>query len=73
MTECNFDVKKIISCDSQEMEFGWKIVLGSFIGFCGAAFGSVGGVGGGGIFVPMLTLIIGFDPKSATAISKCKI
>lgn len=54
------------------MEFGWKIVLGSFIGFCGAAFGSVGGVGGGGIFVPMLTLIIGFDPKSATAISKCK-
>ncbi|GKB11350.1 sulfite exporter TauE/SafE family protein 3-like protein [Tanacetum coccineum] len=55
------------------MEFGWKIVLGSFIGFCGAAFGSVGGVGGGGIFVPMLTLIIGFDPKSATAISKCMI
>lgn len=54
------------------MEFGWKILVGSFIGFCGAAFGSVGGVGGGGIFVPMLTLIIGFDPKSATAISKCK-
>lgn len=56
-----------------EMEFGWEIVLGSFIGFCGAAFGSVGGVGGGGIFVPMLTLIIGFDSKSATAISKCMI
>lgn len=54
------------------MEFGWKIVVGSIIGFCGAAFGSVGGVGGGGIFVPMLTLVIGFDPKSATAISKCK-
>ncbi|KAF2286950.1 hypothetical protein GH714_036137 [Hevea brasiliensis] len=34
------------------------------------AFGSVGGVGGGGIFVPMLTMIIGFDPKSATAISR---
>ncbi|KVH89667.1 Transmembrane protein TauE like protein [Cynara cardunculus var. scolymus] len=57
----------------QEMEFGWKIVVGSVVGFCGAAFGSVGGVGGGGIFVPMLTLIIGFDPKSATAISKCMI
>ncbi|KAK4493389.1 hypothetical protein RD792_017713 [Penstemon davidsonii] len=39
----------------------------------GESFGSVGGVGGGGIFVPMLTLIIGFDPKSATAISKCMI
>lgn len=54
------------------MKFGWQIVVGSVIGFCGAAFGSVGGVGGGGIFVPMLTLIIGFDAKSATAISKCK-
>ncbi|OMO91039.1 Transmembrane protein TauE like protein [Corchorus olitorius] len=56
-----------------EMEFNWQIVLGSIIGFFGAAFGSVGGVGGGGIFVPMLSLIIGFDAKSATAISKCMI
>uniref|UniRef100_A0A7N0U9E9 Sulfite exporter TauE/SafE family protein n=1 Tax=Kalanchoe fedtschenkoi TaxID=63787 RepID=A0A7N0U9E9_KALFE len=56
-----------------EMTFGWKIIVGSLIGFAGAAFGSVGGVGGGGIFVPMLTLIIGFDPKSATAMSKCMI
>jgi uncharacterized membrane protein YfcA len=54
------------------MEFGWKIVVGTIIGFLGAAFGSVGGVGGGGIFVPMLTLIIGFDQKSSTALSKCK-
>ncbi|KAH9711474.1 Sulfite exporter TauE/SafE family protein 3 [Citrus sinensis] len=56
-----------------EMQFGWKVVVGSIVGFFGAALGSVGGVGGGGIFVPMLTLIIGFDPKSATAISKCMI
>lgn len=56
----------------QEIELNWQIVVGSIVGFFGAAFGSVGGVGGGGIFVPMLTLIIGFDPKSATAISKCK-
>lgn len=56
-----------------EMEFNWQIIVASIIGFFGAAFGSVGGVGGGGIFVPMLTLVIGFDPKSATAISKCMI
>ncbi|EOA27036.1 hypothetical protein CARUB_v10023132mg [Capsella rubella] len=56
-----------------EFEFNWQIVLGTLVGFFGAAFGSVGGVGGGGIFVPMLSLIIGFDPKSATAISKCMI
>ncbi|KAJ4834652.1 hypothetical protein Tsubulata_035072 [Turnera subulata] len=54
-----------------DIKFGWKILLGSIIGFFGAACGSVGGVGGGGIFVPMLTLIIGFDAKSSTAISKC--
>ncbi|KAG6528357.1 sulfite exporter TauE/SafE family protein 3-like [Zingiber officinale] len=55
------------------MELGWQIVVGTLIGFLGSAFGSVGGVGGGGIYVPMLTLIIGFDPKSSTAISKCMI
>ncbi|KAL2928511.1 Sulfite exporter TauE/SafE family protein 3 [Bienertia sinuspersici] len=53
-----------------DMEFNWQIVVGSLIGFFGASFGSVGGVGGGGIFVPMLTLIIGFDSKSSTAMSK---
>ncbi|KAI3454061.1 hypothetical protein Pfo_010724 [Paulownia fortunei] len=56
-----------------DLKFSWQIIFGSIVGFFGAAFGSVGGVGGGGIFVPMLTLIIGFDPKSATAISKCMI
>lgn len=56
-----------------EMKFGWKIIVGSIVGFFGAALGSVGGVGGGGIFVPMLTLIVDFDPKSSTAISKCMI
>ena len=51
------------------MKLGWRIVVGTIIGFLGSAFGTVGGVGGGGIFVPMLTLIIGFDAKSATGIS----
>ncbi|KAA8525295.1 hypothetical protein F0562_007150 [Nyssa sinensis] len=56
-----------------EMKFGWQIVVGTVLGFFGASFGSVGGVGGGGIYVPMLSLIIGFDAKSSTAISKCMI
>ncbi|KAH1250889.1 Sulfite exporter TauE/SafE family protein 3 [Glycine max] len=55
------------------MKFGWRIIVGAIVGFLGSAFGTVGGVGGGGIFVPMLTLIVGFDQKSATAISKCMI
>ncbi|KAI9097887.1 hypothetical protein K1719_025658 [Acacia pycnantha] len=56
-----------------EMELGWRMVVGTIIGFFGAAFGSIGGIGGGGFFVPMLRLVIGFDPKSATALSKCMI
>ncbi|RDY07316.1 Sulfite exporter TauE/SafE family protein 3, partial [Mucuna pruriens] len=30
----------------QDMKFGWRIIVGSIIGFLGAALGSVGGVGG---------------------------
>ncbi|XP_075491345.1 sulfite exporter TauE/SafE family protein 4-like [Primulina tabacum] len=56
-----------------ELKFSWEIVLATVIGFFGSACGTVGGVGGGGIFVPMLTLIVGFDTKSAAAISKCMI
>jgi uncharacterized membrane protein YfcA len=53
------------------LEVSWRLGLATLIGFLGSAFGTVGGVGGGGIFVPMLTLIIGFDTKSAAALSKC--
>ncbi|XP_044468575.1 sulfite exporter TauE/SafE family protein 3-like [Mangifera indica] len=56
-----------------DMEFGWRIVVGSIIASFGAASGSIGGVGGGGIYVPMLALIIGFDTKSSAAVSKCMI
>lgn len=55
----------------QELKVGWRVALATVIGFLGSAFGTVGGVGGGGIFVPMLTLIVGFDTKSAAALSKC--
>ncbi|WCJ34398.1 Sulfite exporter TauE/SafE family protein [Euphorbia peplus] len=55
------------------LEFSWNLVAATVIGFLGSACGTVGGVGGGGIFVPMLTLILGFDTKSAAALSKCMI
>ncbi|CAN1229700.1 Sulfite exporter TauE/SafE family protein 4 [Linum perenne] len=57
----------------KRLEFNWRIVLATVIALLGSACGTVGGVGGGGIFVPMLTLIVGFDTKSAAAISKCMI
>jgi len=49
------------------------VVVATVVGFLGSAFGTVGGVGGGGIFVPMLNLVVGFDTKSAAALSKCMI
>jgi len=55
----------------QEMKFGWRIVLGLIVGFFGATLGSVSRVGGGGFFSPMFTLVIGFDAKSSTTLSKC--
>ncbi|CAH8389776.1 unnamed protein product [Eruca vesicaria subsp. sativa] len=56
-----------------DLKFSWQLVVATIIAFLGSACGTVGGVGGGGIFVPMLTLILGFDTKSAAAISKCMI
>ncbi|KAI3877662.1 hypothetical protein MKW98_020143 [Papaver atlanticum] len=53
--------------------FGWRIIVGSVIGFFGGALGSIGGGGGGGIFVPMLIFIIGFDHESSAPISKCMV
>ncbi|KAK3018272.1 hypothetical protein RJ639_003100 [Escallonia herrerae] len=47
-----------------ELRFIWRIVLAMVIGFLGLSFGTMGG--GGGIFIPMLTLIVGFDTKGDT-------
>ncbi|CAH1418659.1 unnamed protein product [Lactuca virosa] len=53
-----------------ELELNWRIVMTTIIGFLGSAFGTVGSFGGGGIFVPMLTLIVRFDTKYVVALSK---
>ncbi|CAI5465055.1 unnamed protein product [Closterium sp. Yama58-4] len=38
-----------------------------------AAVANAGGVGGGGLFVPLFNLLLGYDAKSATALSKAMI
>ncbi|XP_069148629.1 sulfite exporter TauE/SafE family protein 3-like [Solanum lycopersicum] len=47
-----------------DLEFGWRVIVGSDIGYFTVVFGSFGDDRGNGIFVPMLILIIGFDPKT---------
>jgi hypothetical protein len=44
-------------------------MAGIVILFIGAALASGGGVGGGGLFIPLLILINGFDPHTAMPIS----
>ncbi|OAY81798.1 hypothetical protein ACMD2_19539 [Ananas comosus] len=55
------------------LEANWRSAVATVVGFLGSAFGTVGGVGGGGVFVPLLNLVLGFDTKSAAALSKCMI
>ncbi|XP_020086827.1 uncharacterized protein LOC109709158 [Ananas comosus] len=55
------------------LEANWQSAVATVVGFLGSAFGTVGGVGGGGVFVPLLNLVVGFDTKSAAALSKCMI
>ena len=43
--------------------------LGIVVLFTGSALASGGGVGGGGLFIPLLILINGFEPHTAMPIS----
>lgn len=56
----------------QALELNWRVAIGSVFFFLGGSLGCAGGIGGGGIFVPILILVIGFDEKSSTALSKCE-
>ncbi|XP_024515365.1 sulfite exporter TauE/SafE family protein 3 isoform X2 [Selaginella moellendorffii] len=51
----------------------WRMVLGSVVAFLGAMFANAAGVGGGGLFVPLFRLLIGFDVKTSAALSKSMI
>ncbi len=37
-----------------------------------ATFGGVGGLGGGGFYFPILSLVINFNNKTTTIFSKCE-
>lgn len=48
-------------------------IAGTFLAFIGAAFANAGGAGGGGIFVPLLILLVQFTPHGAIPLSKAMI
>ncbi|MCO5575000.1 hypothetical protein L7F22_028797 [Adiantum nelumboides] len=51
----------------------WRIVGGLLCGSLATALSSAGGIGGGGLYVPIFNLILGFDSKTSAALSSCMI
>jgi len=56
-----------------KLEWSWRLVSAVILGSLGASLCSAGGVGGGGLFIPLFNLLLGFDPKSAAALSNFMI
>ncbi|XP_021894442.1 sulfite exporter TauE/SafE family protein 5-like isoform X2 [Carica papaya] len=52
-----------------ELKLGAPILLAGFFCFVAAAISSAGGIGGGGLFIPILTLVARLDLKTASAFS----
>ncbi|KAI5080051.1 hypothetical protein GOP47_0005530 [Adiantum capillus-veneris] len=51
----------------------WRIVGGLLCGALATALSSAGGIGGGGLYVPIFNLILGFNSKTSAALSSCMI
>lgn len=55
------------------LEFNWRITLAVILGSVGASLCSAGGVGGGGLFIPIFNLVLEFDAKTSAALSNFMI
>ncbi|MCO5560657.1 hypothetical protein L7F22_014274 [Adiantum nelumboides] len=51
----------------------WRIVCGLLCGSLATALSSAGGIGGGGLYVPIFNLLLGFSSKTSAALSSCMI
>ncbi|ELR21463.1 uncharacterized protein ACA1_184090 [Acanthamoeba castellanii str. Neff] len=56
-----------------ELLFGWRLYLGTGLAFVGGALSGAVGIGGGGIYVPVLILIVGYTAKEAIPLSKVTV
>ena len=56
-----------------KLTLNWRLVLAVVLGSVGASLCSAGGVGGGGLFIPLFNLLLGFDARSAAALSNFMI
>lgn len=51
------------------LTFGIRTATATVLTVAAASFSSVGGIGGGGLFVPILTLVLDFESRTAAALS----
>ncbi|MCO5556891.1 hypothetical protein L7F22_010445 [Adiantum nelumboides] len=51
----------------------WRIISALICGALAAALSSAGGLGGGGLYVPIFNLLLGFNSKTSAALSSCMI
>ncbi|KAK7246652.1 hypothetical protein RIF29_41522 [Crotalaria pallida] len=47
----------------------WPMVLAGVLSFIASSISSAGGIGGGGLFIPILTIVAGLDLKTASSLS----
>jgi len=52
-----------------ELRPNWQVISAVIFLFIGASICSAGGIGGGGLFIPLFNLLLRFDPKTSAALS----
>ncbi|KAK0578629.1 hypothetical protein LWI29_013446 [Acer saccharum] len=55
--------------DTKLMKLSGSTVLAGFFCFIAASISSAGGIGGGGLYIPILTIVAGLELKTATSFS----
>lgn len=52
-----------------QLQLGWQVISAVVLVFLSASICSAGGIGGGGLFIPIFNLLLRFDAKTSAALS----
>ncbi|MED6212324.1 hypothetical protein PIB30_082237 [Stylosanthes scabra] len=58
-----------IGAQESQTFVSWLMVLAGLLCFIASSISSAGGIGGGGLFIPILTIVAGLDLKTASSLS----
>lgn len=70
--EC-FSRKLLTAKKNPSSQYLWRDIIGMLVWFFAAGVATACGVGGGGIYVPLGILLLGFEPKPASGLSQASI